>query len=695
MNNNPEMLLARQYIEYTHQNVLLMGRAGTGKTTFLKQLRESIPKQMVVVAPAGIAAINAQGTTIHSLFQIAPGLHLPIGNKAEESKHHFRMSDRKKKLLRSFDLLVIDEISMVRCDLLDAIDRVLRQYRDRTRPFGGVQLLLIGDLQQLAPVAKEDEWQMLSPYYESPYFFSSQAFRLLNITTIELKHIYRQTDHDFINLLAEIRDNKLTQQSYDLLNSRYIPNFTPPDEEHWIHLTTHNATAHTFNNKLAELNSAPHSFEALIEGNFPESSYPADTVIQLKEGAQVMFIKNDPSIEKRYFNGKIGTVTSLTSGYIEVTCEEDDEPIDVTPVTWENIRYDINPDTGELKETVDGTFTQVPLRLAWAITVHKSQGLTFDRAVIDIKRSFAHGQTYVALSRCRTLEGLVLSQPLSASAIIHDNSVEHFVSNQLQLSSDCDQQLPLRKKEYLGTLLDELFNFTPLADALEKMFRVTKDYSFLIEQDYVPLLETAHKYFSSDARNISLRFRRQYLDIISRSTDCFADPQLQQRIKDAATYFSDRIIETTLPMLAKTTISFSNQQAKKQFVSAVEGVKTETRLKIATLRQAKEQGFDIRSYLLCKVKADCEQLNTASTKDQTTSKLKTKTKDTKAKESKPKKPNTLDETFRLYSQGLSTADIATERNLTPQTIETHIAKLVGAGRIDIKPPTPATHQASH
>lgn len=702
MDINPQMQLARQYVEFTHQNIFLTGRAGTGKTTFLKELRQSVPKQAVVVAPTGIAAINAQGVTIHSLFQIAPGIHLPGGNNpAEERQHHFRMSDRKKALLRSFDLLVIDEISMVRCDLLDSIDRVLRLYRDRTRPFGGVQLLFIGDLQQLAPVAKDNEWQLLRPYYETPYFFSSHAFKQLSFTTIELTHIFRQSNREFIDLLAQIRSNSLTPESYAKLNNRYLPDFTPPDGKHWIHLTTHNATANSFNaNKLNAISQPEYRYEAEIEGNFPESSYPADTSIVIKKGAQVMFIKNDPSIEKRYFNGKIGIVTDVTESYVEVTCEGDESPIDCTPVTWENIRYDLNTDTGQLKESVDGTFTQMPLRLAWAITVHKSQGLTFDHAVIDINRSFAHGQTYVALSRCRTLEGLVLSQPLSASAIICDNSVENFVNYQLQISSNSSAQLPEYKRQYLGTLLDELFNFSPLADALEKLFRVVKDYTFLLQQDFVPPLETAGTYFRKEASDISLRFRQQYMGMIQRTENCFDDPQLQQRIKDAANYFVGRITSLILPVLSKCVLKFDNKEAKKRFSSAVQQVTTETRIKLVTLNQASDEGFDIKHYLVGKIKAanentglelpTIEQANEKDSKPQTAEK-KSRKKEATAKTKEPK-PRTIDETLRLFNEGKTIKEIAAERGLQTTTIESHLAKLAGENLIDINTLVTPEHQ---
>lgn len=602
--DNAELELARQYVELTRRSVFLTGRAGTGKTTFLRQLKEERPKRMVVVAPTGVAAINAQGVTIHSFFQIAPGLKIPGSTgTVERRKTAYRMSEQKKNIIRTLDLLVIDEISMVRCDLLDAVDGVLRQYRDRTKPFGGVQLLLIGDLQQLAPVARDDEWVLLKDFYETPYFFSSHALRQVELTTIELKKIYRQADEEFINILAQIRTNTLTAATESKLNSRYVEGFKAPADEEWIRLTTHNAAANAYNSRMLEgLAGADWNFRAKISGTFPETSYPADEVVTLREGAQVMFVKNDPTGQHRYFNGKIGRVTSISGRGVNVRCKGEDKPILVEPVEWENMRYELTAD-GELKETVDGTFIQYPLRLAWAITIHKSQGLTFDHAVLDINRAFAHGQTYVALSRCRTLEGLVLTKPLYVGSVICDHNVDSFVNKELERSVHSAEQLPQMERDYLEALLDELFNFTALANALEGMLRVVKRYPFLAQQDFVGPLEEAAKWFTIDAADICARFRRQYLPLLEEASLTSMPEAINGRVKAAADYFMGEVSTLALPLLRVGAIAFSNKLAKSQFDRAVNELKAAVAIKTATLHEVSENGMSIRGYLDAKAKS--------------------------------------------------------------------------------------------
>ena len=693
MDTNPQIDLARQYVEFTSQSVFLTGRAGTGKTTFLRRLKADKPKRMVVVAPTGVAAINAQGVTIHSFFQIAPGLYLPGDQQSRERRHsQFRMSEKKKSLIRTLDLLVIDEISMVRCDLLDAIDYVLRSYRDRTRPFGGVQLLLIGDLQQLAPVARDEEWNILKEHYSTPYFFSSKALQQLPYTTIELKKIYRQTNREFIDILAEIRTNSLSGSSLQKLNERYVPDFKPNDAEGWIRLTTHNATAHAFNRRQLEaLPGNDLRFVAEVEGNFPEGSYPAEEEIVLRIGAQVMFIKNDPSGMRKYYNGRIGHVGSIGSEGITVTCDDDGSTVAVTPVEWQNMRYELNQ-AGELVETCDGTFTQIPLRLAWAITVHKSQGLTFEHAVLDINNSFAHGQTYVALSRCRTLEGLVLSRPLGMNSIICDPYVNSYTTAALDASSHSEEQLPLFKQQYFCTLLNELFDFLPLSDALTHLMEVMKKYPDLAQTALMDDVTKAQQLFASSMQEYSRRFAVQYTAMINASADCTNDAALQERIKAASNYFLDQVCECAIPILPQTKISFKNKTAKEQFGNAVSHLMEAIRVKVATLRKAAADGMSIATYLDSKARAELEVIDTTPKEEKPKAKSKKKEAEEPPKEKK-KKGATYEKTLQLFREGKSLKQIAEERNYSINTIEDHIAKLVERGLIDIDEVVSPDHKA--
>ena len=414
MSKNPELELALQFIDKTDRNLFITGKAGTGKTTFLHQIKKKSLKRMVIVAPTGVAAINAKGVTIHSFFQMPFGPILP-NQIANTSNQQRKFSKTKIDIIKSLDLVIIDEISMVRADLLDGIDQVLRRYKNRDKVFGGAQVLMIGDLQQLAPVVRPNEWSLLQSHYETVYFFSSKAYQQAKVVSIELKHIYRQKNEDFITILNEIRNDDLSEKSANILNKRFKPNFSPSKEEGYITLTTHNNRANLINN--SELNKVQGNstfFRAEISGKFNENAFPNAEELELKVGAQVMFIKNDSSPEKRYYNGKIGIVTNISKTAVTVQCANEGDEIVTEKEVWTNINYSIHEETKALKEEIVGSFTQIPLQLAWAITIHKSQGLTFERAIIDAEASFAHGQTYVALSRCTSLEGLVLKTPITS-----------------------------------------------------------------------------------------------------------------------------------------------------------------------------------------------------------------------------------------------------------------------------------------
>lgn len=437
---NAEFNFAAEFVMQTSRLVYLTGKAGTGKTTFLKYLQTTCDKKMVVLAPTGVAAVNAGGQTIHSFFNIKPSVYVPGDKRLRYTvppgdddqtalTDHFRYQREKLDLIRNLELLVIDEISMVRCDLLDVIDQLLRFIRRRHyTPFGGIQVLLIGDTFQLPPIANQDDWSVLSRFYESPYFFSSQAFMSVKPVYIELKKIYRQKDENFIDLLNRVRLNKLHQDDLRLLNSRYLHGFDPEDSEDYIILASHNRMViETNQRRLDEIDEEPEEFEADISGIFPENSYPADQLLKLKPGAQVMMLRNDRN--KRFFNGKIGHITELSSLSMKVKFP-DDTVVDVLRETWDNIRYKWDAEKKKVIEESIGSFVQYPVKLAWAITVHKSQGLTFEKVIADVGESFTHGQVYVALSRCTSFQGLLLKSPMNARAIKTDPIVLKFAANE-------------------------------------------------------------------------------------------------------------------------------------------------------------------------------------------------------------------------------------------------------------------------
>lgn len=598
MEQNPELTLAWQFIENTGTHLFLTGKAGTGKTTFLRQLKAESPKRMVVLAPTGIAAINAGGVTIHSFFQLPFAPFVPDSSFSADGKaqYRFRFGKEKLNIMRSIDLLVIDEISMVRADLLDAIDDVLRRFRDRSKPFGGVQLLMIGDLQQLAPVIKDEEWQMLAPYYDTPYFFSSRALKQSEYCTIELKTVYRQSDGAFLDLLNHIRENRCNEQILEALNRRYIPDFQPRKEEGYIRLVTHNYQAQRINeHELEQLPGRAVTFRAQTEGKFPEYSYPTDEVLELKKGAQVMFVKNDSSGGHRYYNGMIGEVTDVSPHSIEVRSKDSDTLISVQEEEWTNARYVLDEETKEIKEDIDGTFRQYPLKLAWAITIHKSQGLTFEHALIDASSSFAHGQTYVALSRCKTLEGLVLTAPITAKAVISDRAVDTFTVQARQTEPD-EQRFRSLQRAYFLDLLSDLFNFQPLEQALRRYVRLVDEHLYKLFPKQLAAYKAELERFHDEVTKVAQKFGLQYTRLIDAAQDYATDKILQERIHSASVYFKEQLAPLDA-MMMNAVLGSDNKELKKKLREAMEGLEDLLTQKNELLAFVLSSGFQMTEFL--------------------------------------------------------------------------------------------------
>lgn len=598
MEENDEKRLASEFIEYTDANLFLTGKAGTGKTTFLRELKENCTKNMVVLAPTGIAAINAGGMTIHSFFQLPLAPYIPESafKGADGAKYRFHYRKERLKIIRSLDLIVIDEISMVRADLLDAMDNVLRRFRNPMKPFGGVQLLMIGDLQQLPPVAKKDDWELLKEHYDSTYFFASHALRKTAFFVIELKKVYRQTDREFIGILNSIRDNRCSAETFNRLRERYIPGFVPPEKDSYIRLTTHNAYAQQINSmELGKLPGKEYTYRAKVEGNFPEYSYPTDEVLTLKEGAQVMFVKNGTCDDVSYYNGMLGKITGISDNGISVCREGDGHPFRIRQEVWTNAKYVLDSKSKEIVEEIEGTFTQYPVKPAWAITIHKSQGLTFDKAIIDASASFSHGQTYVALSRCRSLEGIVLDSPIDQSSVICDWKVSRFLSEQKRNSPDL-AVLDNMKRQFILNLLDELFGFGYLSGLAGEMR------SFLESTGELGPSSVAMKYGNELSRlegsimKVSETFRRQYCRIVCQAKDPSSDSFLDERVRSASTYFLEQC-KDLFELIKGTSYETDDKDRKRQYRELSSELKRAARLKKTLLRFASRKGMDVHGYL--------------------------------------------------------------------------------------------------
>ncbi|MBD2755541.1 HRDC domain-containing protein [Spirosoma validum] len=598
---NEKLDLAHNFVLHTNRNIFLTGKAGTGKTTFLHQIKQLSAKRLAVVAPTGVAAINAGGVTIHSLFQLPFGPLVPGSTQREGRK----FNRDKINLLRTLDLLVIDEISMVRADVLDGIDEILRRYRSSSQPFGGVQLLLIGDMQQLPPVIKDDEWELLRPYYETGYFFGSRALRQTPYVSIELTHIYRQSDERFISLLNSIREKTVTSAQLADLNQRYVPDFAPDDTEGYITLSTHNTTAQQINStKLKNLKTKLHTFEATVEGDFPTHAYPTEVSLDLKVGAQVMFVKNDISRDKLYYNGKIGRITDMDDDVIYVTSQQEDEEIAVYPAAWTNVRYSIDPTTKEIKSEAVGTFTQFPLKLAWAITIHKSQGLTFEKAIIDASAAFAHGQVYVALSRCKTLDGLVLRAPIPSRSIKTESEIEDF-HEQVQQQTPTEEHLHDAKRTNQQSLLQELFSFERANSLLYRCRRIVNEHGSSLDAECSTIITQLTELLRTKVRDITERFQQQLPAYFTSEELPERNKLLQERIQKAATYFQTVLGNELLLLLRQCPTDCDNKQVREAIQEATDELEKELFSKLRSFESCRD-GFDALAYLQARNRAELD-----------------------------------------------------------------------------------------
>ncbi len=686
MENNEELRTAWEFAEHTGVSIFLTGKAGTGKTTFLKALKEHTAKTVAVVAPTGVAAINAGGATIHSFFQIAPSPFVP-GTLTDQK---FNFSKQKLRIIRALDMLVIDEISMVRADLLDAIDDVLRRARRSTRPFGGVQLLMIGDLQQLAPVVTPADEAMLRDHYPTPYFFGSKALAQIPYVTICLTKVYRQQNADFVELLNHVRDAALTQDDYRALAERIDPGFRPASDSGYIRLTTHNQQADDYNaTQLLMLPGRGRVYTAKVQGTFPEYAYPTAPSLQLKVGAQVMFVRNDP--EHRYYNGRIGRVVEITPTSLLVKCPGDEEPIEVEEQVWENATYTINEQTLKVETQVQGTFTQMPLRLAWAITIHKSQGLTFDKVVIDAGRSFAPGQVYVALSRCKTLEGIVLATPISGGQIMADAAVAGYTAGQDAAAARSIEQLPDIKEAYFRQLLCELFTFREVTDLQQSLARhISQTYSRPFPEE-----TAAHQELQTALREKVTDVADKWLLLLkSAPAATLREPAFLARVGRSAVYFDNMLGELFGDLLDRTSrVKTENKRANQRLQELNADLRGAVDSRRALLAAIARDGFTISNYLNAKQAAIIE----ATAGDNKGARKTRKTRSPREKKPKEQKEKSHLTTYRMFRQGMNRAEIASERNLAVSTITHHLETFIPTGELtvdDILTPSVCTQIAS-
>ena len=699
-----------QFINQTNRSIFLTGKAGTGKTTLLKEIIKSTHKNCVVVAPTGIAALNAGGVTIHSMFQLPFGGFIPDNSTPQFSENskfetkatlrrHFKMSGLKKSVIQNMELLIIDEVSMLRSDLMDAIDFMLQSVRRKNHPFGGVQVLFIGDLLQLPPIIREEEWRTLRSYYKGKFFFHSHVIQQNPPLYIELSKIFRQTDGQFISVLNNLRNNKITQSDIQILNQFVQPNFDLKANKGYITLTTHNVKADAINSQsLSDLNGKSKVYKALLVDDFPEKIYPLEEKLELKEGAQVMFIKNDLSFDKNYFNGKMGVIKSLSDEEIMVHFPEENKTIEVERYEWQNIRYYVDENTKEINEEVLGTFTHYPIKLAWAITVHKSQGLTFDKAALDVSQVFLPGQAYVALSRLRSLKGLVLLSPLQMNGISSDQDVMEYAENKAT-ESLLQDSLKLETKNFIHNYLKSSFDWTDLAQEW-------RNHQFSYNENSELSAKSKHAIWAKKQTEFIESLLDPSRKFISQLNTLFKDNEVDfkfvfERVQAAYSYFLQPLDNLVYEILWKIEEVIRIKKAKAfydelivlealQVKSVLQLMKAklliETVVKGKTISKEKLSSEEIKCYKIRKletIREEFKNLNVTLIDPETSGEVDLERYAKKKKTDKTPKKSTIQETYELWLEKNSIKEIATIRKLTTQTIGGHIAKLIETETISI------------